>query len=48
MTPSMRRTGTAFVAVTRGGDFLLRSKPDAIDAALACAEICPNASASSI
>jgi uncharacterized protein (DUF1015 family) len=27
--------GTAFVAVTRGGDYLLRSKPEAINAALA-------------
>ena len=27
--------GTAFVAVTRGGDFLLRSKPEAVNAALA-------------
>jgi uncharacterized protein (DUF1015 family) len=27
--------GTAFVAVTRGGDFLLRSRPEAVDAALA-------------
>jgi uncharacterized protein (DUF1015 family) len=30
-----RQAGTAFVAVTGGGDFLLRSKPDVIDAALA-------------
>jgi uncharacterized protein (DUF1015 family) len=30
-----RQTGTAFVAVTRGGDFLLRSKPDAAAVALA-------------
>ncbi len=29
------QTGTAFVAVTRGGDFLLRAKPDAMAAALA-------------
>jgi uncharacterized protein (DUF1015 family) len=27
--------GTAFVAVTRGGDFLLRSKPEAVTVALA-------------
>ncbi|HEX4756656.1 MAG TPA: DUF1015 domain-containing protein [Terracidiphilus sp.] len=27
--------GTVFVAVTRGGDFLLRSKPEAVNAALA-------------
>jgi uncharacterized protein (DUF1015 family) len=33
--------GTAFVAVTRGGDFLLRSKPDVIEATLALAEIPP-------
>jgi uncharacterized protein (DUF1015 family) len=29
------RKGTAFVAVTRGGDFLLSSKPEAVNAALA-------------
>jgi hypothetical protein len=36
--------GTAFVAVTRNGAMLLRSKPEAVAAALA---ICPSASASS-
>jgi uncharacterized protein (DUF1015 family) len=30
-----RQTGTAFVAVTRSGAFLLRSKPDAAEAAMA-------------
>jgi uncharacterized protein (DUF1015 family) len=30
-----KQEGTAFIAVTRGGDFLLRSKSDVIDAALA-------------
>jgi uncharacterized protein (DUF1015 family) len=29
------QTGTAFVAVTRSADFLLRSRPEAVDAALA-------------
>ena len=29
------QAGAAFVAVTRGGDFLLRSRPEAVDAALA-------------
>jgi uncharacterized protein (DUF1015 family) len=29
-----KQEGTAFIAVTRGGDFLLRSKSDVIDAAL--------------
>ena len=29
------QTGTAFIAVTRGGDFLLRSKPEAVAGALA-------------
>jgi uncharacterized protein (DUF1015 family) len=33
--------GPAFVAVTRSGDFLLRSKPDVIDATLAYAGIPP-------
>jgi len=36
-----KQTGTAFVAVTRSGDFLLRSKSDVIDATLAYAEIRP-------
>ena len=30
-----RHKGTAFIAVARGGDFLLRAKPDAVAAALA-------------
>jgi uncharacterized protein (DUF1015 family) len=35
------QSGPAFIAVTRSGDFLLRSKPDVIDATLAYAGIPP-------
>jgi len=35
MDTLIKQKGTAFVAVTRGGAFLLRSKPDAVNAALA-------------
>jgi uncharacterized protein (DUF1015 family) len=36
-----KQTGTAFVAITRAGAFLLRSKSDVIEATLAYAEIRP-------